>query len=302
MRGRCGVRERRGPSALAQLVEAAVAFRRGDAERSRQLLAAATVALTATDMHLYAAAARRRQAQLLEGTAGTGIAATGRGMDGGSEDPQSRSDDRSAGAGLGWRVRKVGRMAEASPSLIVLAGPNGAGKTTAARTLLAETLQVMTFVNADVIAQGLAGFDPESAALEASRIMLERLHALAEQRADFAFETTLAGRTLARLAGGSATDRLRCSSAILLVEERGPGRCSSGRSGANGWTQHTGSNNSPTLPAQSLELFSALSPFGQATGKFMTTASSLFRSWSLKAMRQGNETGLMERDMAADTR
>jgi len=81
--------------------------------------------------------------------------------------------------------------------VIVLAGPNGAGKTTAARTLLAETLKVMTFVNADVIAQGLAGFDPDSAAIEASRIMLERLHSLAEQRADFAFETTLAGRTLA---------------------------------------------------------------------------------------------------------
>jgi predicted ABC-type ATPase len=89
-------------------------------------------------------------------------------------------------------------MAEASPTVIVLAGPNGAGKTTSARTLLAKTLSVMTFVNADVIAQGLAGFDPDSAAVEASRIMLERLHKLAEQRADFAFETTLAARSYAR--------------------------------------------------------------------------------------------------------
>src|SRR5438105_15777905 len=88
-------------------------------------------------------------------------------------------------------------MADNSPTVIVLAGPNGAGKTTASRTLLAETLRVMTFVNADVIAQGLAGFDPDSAAVEASRIMLGRLHTLAEQRADFAFETTLAARSLA---------------------------------------------------------------------------------------------------------
>jgi len=88
-------------------------------------------------------------------------------------------------------------MAETSPALIVLAGPNGAGKTTASRTLLAETLRLMTFVNADLIAQGLAGFDPDSAAVEASRIMLERLHTLGEQRANFAFETTLAGRSLA---------------------------------------------------------------------------------------------------------
>ncbi len=86
-------------------------------------------------------------------------------------------------------------MGDAPPRVVVLAGPNGAGKSTASRTVLAETLGVMTFVNADVIAQGLAGFDPDSAALEASRIMLERLHALAAKRADFAFETTLAGRT-----------------------------------------------------------------------------------------------------------
>src|SRR5947209_8423764 len=89
-------------------------------------------------------------------------------------------------------------MAEDTPTLVVLAGPNGAGKTTSARTLLAETLQLMTFVNADVIAQGLSGFNPESMAMEAGRIMLERLHALAEQRASFAFETTLAGRSYAR--------------------------------------------------------------------------------------------------------
>jgi predicted ABC-type ATPase len=88
-------------------------------------------------------------------------------------------------------------MAEGSPTVIVLAGCNGAGKTTSARTLLAETLHLMTYVNADVIAQGLSGFNPESTALEAGRIMLDRLHQLAEQRADFAFETTLAGRAYA---------------------------------------------------------------------------------------------------------
>lgn len=86
-------------------------------------------------------------------------------------------------------------MSEDSPIVLVVAGPNGAGKSTASRTLLADRLAMRTFVNADVIAQGLAGFDPASAALEASRIMLERLKALAERRENFAFETTLAGRT-----------------------------------------------------------------------------------------------------------
>ena len=84
---------------------------------------------------------------------------------------------------------------QTSPRVIVLAGSNGAGKTSSSRTLLAETLRVMAFVNADVIAQGLSGFAPESVAWEASRIMLERLHALAERREDFALETTLAARS-----------------------------------------------------------------------------------------------------------
>lgn len=88
-------------------------------------------------------------------------------------------------------------MSTTRPNVIMLAGPNGAGKTTSSRTLLKEALDVTTFVNADIIAQGLAGFDPESAAWEASRIMLERLDELAGKRQDFAFETTLAARSYA---------------------------------------------------------------------------------------------------------
>ncbi len=86
-------------------------------------------------------------------------------------------------------------MPSPRPNVIMLAGPNGAGKTTSSRSLLKGVLDVTTFVNADIIAQGLAGFDPESAAWEASRIMLERLDDLAEKRQDFAFETTLAARS-----------------------------------------------------------------------------------------------------------
>jgi predicted ABC-type ATPase len=85
------------------------------------------------------------------------------------------------------------------PEVIVLAGANGAGKTTSSQSLLADTLAVTTFVNADAIARGLSGFDPDSAAVEASRIMLERLRGLAQQKVNFAFETTLAGRSYASL-------------------------------------------------------------------------------------------------------
>lgn len=57
---------------------------------------------------------------------------------------------------------------------------------------LQGALAVNEFVNADVIASGLSAFDPGSAAIAAGRVMLARLHELAEQRTSFAFETTLA--------------------------------------------------------------------------------------------------------------
>jgi len=83
----------------------------------------------------------------------------------------------------------------ARPSLVVLAGPNGAGKSTLAPRLLKGALGVSEFVDADVIARGISGFDPERAAFAAGRVMLARLRALAERRVSFGFETTLASRS-----------------------------------------------------------------------------------------------------------
>ena len=88
-------------------------------------------------------------------------------------------------------------MSDPRPSLIILAGPNGAGKSTVAPVLLHGALAVNEFVNADVIARGLSAFDPESVAIAAGRVMLARLHELADQRLSFAFETTLASRSFA---------------------------------------------------------------------------------------------------------
>jgi len=89
-------------------------------------------------------------------------------------------------------------MPEMHPTAIMLAGPNGAGKTTNSRAILADTLKTMIFVNADVIAQGLAAFNPEAAALEAGRVMLKWIKELTASRTSFAFETTLAARSYAR--------------------------------------------------------------------------------------------------------
>lgn len=88
-------------------------------------------------------------------------------------------------------------MNTSTPSVVVIGGPNGAGKTTISRNVIAELLGIGEFVNADIIAQGLSGFDPERAAIQAGRVMLTRLRELAADRRDFAFETTMASRTFA---------------------------------------------------------------------------------------------------------
>jgi len=87
--------------------------------------------------------------------------------------------------------------ATSGPSVFVLAGPNGAGKTTVAPAIIRDTLGIVEFVNADMIAAGLSGFAPDRSAFAAGRIMMERLRALAADRATFAFETTLATRSFA---------------------------------------------------------------------------------------------------------
>lgn len=92
------------------------------------------------------------------------------------------------------------------PTVLIIGGPNGAGKTTISRAVIAETLGVAEFVNADVIAQGLSGFEPDRSAIKAGRIMLDRLTELAAQRANFAFESTMASRIFApRLSAMAAT-------------------------------------------------------------------------------------------------
>ena len=77
--------------------------------------------------------------------------------------------------------------------IIILAGPNGAGRTTFARSFLPAEAQLTRFINADLIAAGLAPFAPQTAALKAGRLMLQEIAQCARHRESFAFETTLSG-------------------------------------------------------------------------------------------------------------
>lgn len=81
------------------------------------------------------------------------------------------------------------------PTCFIIAGPNGAGKTTFALRYLPQIAGCHNFVNADLIAYGISPFDSLSAQYEAGRIFLRRIYANIDKRVDFAFETTLAGRS-----------------------------------------------------------------------------------------------------------
>jgi predicted ABC-type ATPase len=81
------------------------------------------------------------------------------------------------------------------PTCFIIAGPNGAGKTTFALRYLPQIAGCRNFVNADLIAYGISPFDSLSAQYEAGRLFLREIYANIDKRVDFAFETTLAGRS-----------------------------------------------------------------------------------------------------------
>lgn len=86
-----------------------------------------------------------------------------------------------------------------SKNLYIISGCNGAGKTTASYTVLPEILHCKEFVNADEIARGLSPFNPENVAIEAGRLMLQRIETLLERGETFSIETTLATKSYINL-------------------------------------------------------------------------------------------------------
>ncbi len=85
------------------------------------------------------------------------------------------------------------------PTCWMIAGPNGAGKTTFALAYLPQIVQCRRFVNADLIAAGLSPLAPDRELLAASRLFLREISTCVQQRENFAFETTLSGRSYLKL-------------------------------------------------------------------------------------------------------
>ncbi len=84
--------------------------------------------------------------------------------------------------------------------MYIIAGCNGSGKTTASYTVLPELLKCSQFVNSDEFAKGLSPFNPNDASVGASRLMLMKIKYLIGREMDFGIETTLATRSLKKIA------------------------------------------------------------------------------------------------------
>lgn len=82
-----------------------------------------------------------------------------------------------------------------SKNVYVIAGPNGSGKTTFAMKFMPDYVKCTNFINADLIAKGLAPFGPERVALKAGKLVLQEIQEYSNQGADFGFETTLSGKS-----------------------------------------------------------------------------------------------------------
>lgn len=99
-------------------------------------------------------------------------------------------EDFSSSGGEGALSQGLGN----APACTIIAGPNGAGKTTFAMEYLPQ-VNCGIFLNADMIASGLAPFGPEKKQLEAGKLFLQEVERSIEAREDFAFETTLSGKS-----------------------------------------------------------------------------------------------------------
>lgn len=102
--------------------------------------------------------------------------------------------------------------------LYIIAGPNGVGKTTFAKEFLPHFADCKNFVNADLIAQGVAPFSPEAAAFRAGRMMLNEIRSFSKKRESFAFETTLSGKSYLSLIRGLSRKGYKVHLFFLCVD------------------------------------------------------------------------------------
>lgn len=94
-------------------------------------------------------------------------------------------------------------MPSNSPVIYLIAGCNGVGKTTFAKAFLPQEAKCLNFLNADLIAAGIAPLNSQAAQLKAGRLLLTEFRAFLDRKETFAVETTLSGKTYIRLLTGA---------------------------------------------------------------------------------------------------
>ena len=77
----------------------------------------------------------------------------------------------------------------------IFAGPNGSGKTTFAESFLTNSDGNRVFLNPDKIAAGIAPHDFEHASFHAGRLLISEVRNRLAAKENFAFESTLSGKT-----------------------------------------------------------------------------------------------------------
>ncbi|WP_335645431.1 zeta toxin family protein [Melaminivora suipulveris] len=130
-------------------------------------------------------------------------------------------------------------MTQPAKKVIVIAGPNGAGKTTFARSFLPAEAQLPRFINADLIAAGLAPFAPETAAVRAGRLMLQEIEHSVRTRQSFAIETALSGMGYLRHIARWRTQGYRVSVFFLKLPDAGTAVARVGRTRPPGRARHS---------------------------------------------------------------
>ncbi|NJD33546.1 MAG: hypothetical protein FIA96_01670 [Betaproteobacteria bacterium] len=157
------------------------------------------------------------------------------------------------------------------PICWIIAGPNGAGKTTFALEYLPRLAQCRHFINADLIAAGLSPLAPEQQLIAASRLFLREIKHCIEARQDFAFETTLAGRSYLRLIRQLQADGWRVELIFLALPSVEMSRMRVAERVSHGGHDIPADDISRRFPRSLHNLFHLFSPISDRTRCFMNS-------------------------------
>ena len=105
-------------------------------------------------------------------------------------------------------------------NFVIVAGPNGAGKSTVAEFLMLNK-NIYTYLNADIIAKGMAAQSRVGSDITAGRVLLEEIHVSLNRRESIAFESTMSGtswKTVLKRAQDTGYDTTICYIAVSSAE------------------------------------------------------------------------------------